>query len=1125
MNDTFNQEKFIKSTLWKIENNLTKFIFETNSSNVQSLYLRNEISKFKTKFFRRNNSQNEITSNYSNITQKILPLLNNKRDPSARHKNNTIFKPNIINNNIITGKQDINKILVKDSLQNEIIRFKNKKYLKYSNEKLNGKLYHTKLLDKNRNPIIRNRDMQKGLYDLITKGFIPKGADVTPALNREGNPFNITNNNIKYNYKKYKNQNEEVANTTLNKFIYRPQYDLNVFYNTYQLKYKKIDNNNLRIINKNQENNKNIFITNEVKEKEKVNNNNDLCVDINDVMSTTKIENERENSITSNLTISRNLFNKIHPYHYINIKTSNKKKTFYNYIKNIDLTDSMIIKFENFKLITDDKFIKFKNENSEIWVKIENILGNFNILLEKLNINYAEIDSNKILRLIDFYDDIKYITNKDLLLCLTEKDMKEKGLDPENEKLLYLKIKEAFIIRIQKMVRKMLAIKKFKIFQFKSIESIIIQKYFRRYIKRKNINYKIKKFKKEIHQKYIEILNNFKKEWDNNQEKLRVEIHINSISYDSYNNCKIDKYILKESLQINRLIRLIDPNLEIIYILPFNISDEILSYYYSTLKAVGIENIEKRVHFLVPEACDFLPNNFSLSKLLYLSPKTLNQIKILSKNKYSYIIPGIVGEIEECLSYILEIPMLMGNLEKINLIFNKSGIKNTLEMNDIPFSISAWDIKSIEEFYSSLSHLIATYPSIRIWIMKANDDINGNSIAYLDTGKIEVINQLKNIQKIDKNFTVELFQEKLYYQIKNIIIKNIVFCYPNFYHNWNEYLQIFLKNYGIIEACPTKGLEGIMGRPCIPLLIEPNGKIKILPSFEKVNVNYFKNVICTSPQNNIDNNELNKLAQKLGIFLYYQDIIGYLTIECITFHDGKNILYWCIDLKYGLTQTICDIQYGYFLYIQGNIHINKFDDNFLGENNNNMQNINNIIDNNNKEVINTNSSQLNNSFIDEKSYNQILSNSMVFSIPFINTDVIKNIKLKNFLRDFRCDNIMFDLEKKEGIIFNLCDGLECGIFGVCGIINNDGYERINLNYKLWKLIDQTMNVLKNIVYKINKKSLMSTINKQVFGSPERTDIIELHLIFSKIKKMMKEKQNEFEKEEKRRKKIADEPNL
>ena len=116
----------------------------------------------------------------------------------------------------------------------------------------------------------------------------------------------------------------------------------------------------------------------------------------------------------------------------------------------------------------------------------------------------------------------------------------------------------------------------------------------------------------------------------------------------------------------------------------------------------------------------------------------------------------------------------------------------------------------------------------------------------------------------------------------------------------------------------------------------------------------------------------------------------------------------------------------------------------------------------------------------------------------------------------------FNIEKKEGVVFNFCDGLECGIFGICGIINNDGYEKLNLTYKLWKLINQTMNVLKNLLYKWNKKSLMSTINKQVFGSPERTDIIELHLIFSKIKKIIKEKEDELEKDEKRRKKLINE---
>ena len=230
MNVKYNQDNFIKSTLEKIEKNLTKFIFETNFSNVQSLYLRSQISKFKKNSFRRNNSQNDI-NHYSNITNKILPLLNNKRDPNARHKNSSIFHPKTNNNNIISGKQDINKLLVKDSLKTEITKMlSNKKYLKYSNEKLNQKLYHNQLLDKNRNIIITNKDMEKGLYDLILKGYVPKDADVTPALNKEGNPFNIINKNINLKYKKTKFK-DEVANSTLNNFRFIPQYDLDVFYN------------------------------------------------------------------------------------------------------------------------------------------------------------------------------------------------------------------------------------------------------------------------------------------------------------------------------------------------------------------------------------------------------------------------------------------------------------------------------------------------------------------------------------------------------------------------------------------------------------------------------------------------------------------------------------------------------------------------------------------------------------------------------------------------------------------------------------------------------------------------------------------------------------------------------
>ena len=1100
MSDRFNQEKFIKSTLSQVEKHLNRFIFETNFSNVNSLYLRNEISKFKKNIFRRNKSQNDIDSHYQKINQRILPLLNRRRDPSARHKNSTIFNPKIINKNIISKKQDINRILVKDPLKSELRQINYiKKFLKYSNENLNQKLYHTQLLDKYNNTIIRNKDMQKGLYDLINKGYIPKGADVTPSLDKDGNPFSVTSKDVFYKYKKSKDK-DQIENASFNRLKYTPEYYMNMFYKTYQPLYKKIE------LNKNNNSSKNIFVTSQGKKFKKNNS------DINNDIIIKKTDNHNEYIVSKNIKFSNNLFNKLKPYSFNNNKyKADEKEEFYDYMKNMKLEEnSKIIKFKDYKLIKDneyDEFQKENNNNNKLEI-IKDIINNFSIILSKLNYNYAEVDSNKILKLIDYYDDdLKCIKYKDLLFCLTEKDLKEKELLFESEKYFYDKIKLIFIIKIQRMVRRMLAIIKYNYLKLVNIYSIIIQKNFRCYFHRKKAKQVKYNYKLLVHNKYIEIMNDFKKNWDINKDKLRIEIHINSLSYDRNNNCNIDKYILKESLQLNRLIRLIDSNLEIIYIFPFNVSEEVLSYYYSNLEKVGVENIEKRVHFLVPEACEYLPNNFSLSKLLYLSPKTLNQIRILTRNKFTYIIPGIVGPIEEQLSYNLKIPILMSNLNKINLMFNKSGIKNVLEMNEVPFPISAWDIKKSEEFYSSLSHLIATYPSIKIWIMRVNNDINGKTIAYLDTSKNEFIDQLKKEKKMNKNFTTKIFQEKLYYQIKSIITKNIVFSYPNFYHNWNEYFQMFLKNSGIIEACPTSDLDGIMGRPCIPLLIEPNGKIKILPTFEKINVEHFKNVINTSPQSNIDNDILNKLANKLGVFLYHQDIIGYVTIECITFHDGTKVLYWCTDLVYGLTQTICDIQYGYFFYIQANLYINRFTEEIYNIANNNSNN------NNGDNFSDNNQSEINSSIINEINYNQILSKVMTFSIPYISTEIIKNTKLKNLLRDFLYDNIEFAVEKKEGIILNFCDGLECGIFGIVGIINNEGYERINPNYKLWKLIDRAMNIIKNLEHKMNMNTIMSSVSKQIFGASERIDTIGLHLIFSKIKKVLKQKENEVVKEE------------
>ena len=1180
MKEEDKQKEFINSTLLKLKDGLSKFIADTNYSNIQSLYLRQRIDDYEKEYIKQNTKRNTSLNNKSLTSDIILPLLIDKKNPKKCLNQNNIYnirrKTNSKNIKENIKKDDIffdifhPSLSVKDSLSSEIKRIKNKEYMKYCNEYRNQRYYHQKTLDQNNNCIIKREDLDKGIYDMINKKLIPKSADITPAMDIGGNPFNIRKKTFPEKNLNKLYSKEEVVTGPMNKFKYN-KYEIDEIYNVkkkllppckdWAIKQKRIvpyyhetikenisnqteikNTNNNTINNKSININKNnIFITGSnpiINELSEITYNNvDNSNNISEIKNKNNSSRKYNNSATTNCNSNSVIYNNSNISRINNSSKLESEiiKTFYDYIADLDMTDNLELTIENYKIKKDNNYIQFKKDNNDKWFEIENIFNNMYNLFKKLNLVNVKIDSNKVLYLLKYYNNkIENIINKDLLECLTYEEIQQKGLNPKNERQLYEKIKEAFVIRIQKMVRKKLAFNKYIFHKIMNINIIYLQSNYRRFIVEKKVKELLKEERENIHNKFMQIFNNFKNKWDNIQELTRVEIHFNSISSDSYNNCMIDKFSMKECLQLNRLIRLIDPNIEMIYILPCQITDEILIYYFSLLESIGVKNIDKRLHLIVPEAADYFPNNYSLAKLLYLSPRTIEQIKELTLDRYAYIVPGIISPLEEKISYLLEKPIFMGNINQIDLIFNKSGIKSAFELNEIEFPISAWDIKTEEEFYSSLAHLIATYPTIEVWIFKCNLDSCGRGIAYINISEIDIINDLKYEKKINPEFSNEMYQEKLYYQLKNILIKNIKFSYPNLYSNWNEYIQKFLNEKGVIECCPTKNLDGIMNNPCLPIFIEPNGKIRILPSYEKINVDFFKNVASTSPQTSINNGELNKIGEQMGNFLYSQEIIGYITLEFITFHDGKKMIYWGVDIKYGLTQQICDLQFCYILYVQSTLikNNNNYFNQFLSEDikeesedlNKRINNDNNK-NNNDESESKTFSNNIHENctyLIDNKHYSDIISDTMVFSFHYISTGLITEIKLKDFLKEFRYSNIIFDIEKKEGVIFNLCDGLECGIFGLCGVINLDTLERVYPSLRLWKLINKTILVFKEYIYKTQKKNMIIDLNKGILGR-NRNDQVDLYAIFNKVKNTLKEKEIEQEKEEKRRRIIANTP--
>jgi hypothetical protein len=109
-----------------------------------------------------------------------------------------------------------------------------------------------------------------------------------------------------------------------------------------------------------------------------------------------------------------------------------------------------------------------------------------------------------------------------------------------------------------------------------------------------------------------------------------------------------------------------------------------------------------------------------------------------------------------------------------------------------------------------------------------------------------------------------------------------------------------------------------------------------------------------------------------------------------------------------------------------------------------------------------------------------------FVIPAMIHPNIGNIKMKDLVHSFRTELLVYDLEKKNGIVFNLPDTLQCGMFGLCAVAEN--------LKECIKIIDNSVTLIRSQVFSKDSKQLIQD---------SRTDIIELNDIIGKIKMFIK----------------------
>lgn len=203
----------------------------------------------------------------------------------------------------------------------------------------------------------------------------------------------------------------------------------------------------------------------------------------------------------------------------------------------------------------------------------------------------------------------------------------------------------------------------------------------------------------------------------------RFEVHINSNSYSELQRLQIENLQYKESQQILRIFNLFDPSLRIVMVLPFNIDQDIIEYYYKILKLQKVQNVRERLFFIQCQLSDKFHRHLPLCKQVLYCQKTIKKIKKIINNYKAYLVPGVPSLDDIKVGYQLEIPVFMGNPQKHIQLNNKSRSKQLFEETGLPVPMGTYELFELSEVIYHLTTLIFNNPEIKVWLLKIDNQI------------------------------------------------------------------------------------------------------------------------------------------------------------------------------------------------------------------------------------------------------------------------------------------------------------------------------------------------------------------------------------------------------------------
>nr|XP_040018799.1 IQ motif-containing protein H isoform X2 [Gasterosteus aculeatus aculeatus] len=361
----------------------------------------------------------------------------------------------------------------------------------------------------------------------------------------------------------------------------------------------------------------------------------------------------------------------------------------------------------------------------------------------------------------------------------------------------------------------------------------------------------------------------------------------------------------------------LDENVDVIYVCPRLLRDDILHYYTRLLECGGASTSSaRRFVILTPEAIDYFPtHNLCLSTLLKYSPRTLKRIKHLIQGKQAYIVGGVAHADDLAVADELGVPILASEPAIARLHSTKSGGRRIFSGAEVDVSPGRGDIYTLNQLHETLAGLMAQNIDVHRWLFKMDSEYGGSGTAYCDTRHLSCYNwALQECHRYGPELwkKSEWIQESVHLRYLNEVpgwlARHARPAKTSCYRNWACFLKTFLKQGGVVEAYPPSELVSCL---TVDLLLDPGGEVTMLSCGDQLQGSCQLEAIgSTVPQTSVNPETLQSISMRVGRACLQRLIVGYVSVDLATFlnrNTGEQKV-WAIDLDLAYSDQLAMTQ-------------------------------------------------------------------------------------------------------------------------------------------------------------------------------------------------------------------------